>query len=110
VACGDNHEAEYLALLMAMEDADQCLLGRVAFRTDSQTVVNTQAGSDGQLEGLSKRVKLLLARHPEWTLVLIERQRNRVAAELSRRPFRQTNRADRRDVGVSSRRGRDVRE
>jgi ribonuclease HI len=89
VACGDNHEAEYLALLMAMEDADRCLAGRIAFRMDSQTVFNLQSGTSGQFDHLRKRVKLLLARHPEWTLVLVEGKRNRTADELSRRPFKQ---------------------
>jgi ribonuclease HI len=89
VKCDDNHEAEYLALLMAMGDADRCLLGRIAFRTDSQTVVNFQIGTAGQFEDLRKGVKLMLSRHPEWMLVLVEGMRNRTADELSRRPFKQ---------------------
>jgi ribonuclease HI len=89
VKCEDNHEAEYLALLMAMEDADRCLWGRIAFRTDSQTVANLQIGTAGQFEDLCKQVKLLLSCHPEWMLVLVEGMRNRTADELSRRPFKQ---------------------
>lgn len=88
VVCGDDHEGEYLALLMAMGDAELCLAGRVAFRTDSQTVVNLQSGTSGQYEGLRNRVTLLLARHPQWTLVLVEGKRNRNADALSRRAFR----------------------
>lgn len=88
VACRDNHEAEYLALLMAMEDADRCLVGQLAFRTDSQTVVNLQTGTSGQFRDLCARVKSLLARHPGWTLVLIEGQRNKTADKLSRWPLK----------------------
>jgi ribonuclease HI len=88
VVCGDNHEAEYLALLMAMGDAERCLAGRIAFRTDSQTVAGLQKGSAGQYEPLRGRVKLLLSRHPEWTLLLVERVRNKAADDLSHRAFR----------------------
>jgi ribonuclease HI len=88
VSCRDNHEAEYLALLMAMEDANRCLAGRLAFRTDSQTVANLQTGTSGQFKGLCTRIKLLLARHPDWTVMLVEGQRNKTADELSRRPFK----------------------
>jgi hypothetical protein len=87
VECADNHVGEYLALLMAMEDAERCLVGKVAFRMDSQTVVNLQAGGSGQFEGLRSRVKLLLARHPDWTLVLVEGNRNKIADNMSRRAF-----------------------
>jgi ribonuclease HI len=90
VSCQDNHEAEYLALLMAMEDADRCLAGRLAFRTDSQTVVNLQTGTSRQFEEHCTRIKLLLARHPGWSLMLVEGQRNRTADMLSRRPFRKS--------------------
>lgn len=87
VRCGDNHEAEYLALLMAMGDAENALSGRIAFRTDSATVVNLRPGRDSQYAGLHKLVARLLARNPEWTLALVEGYRNRVADSLSRRPF-----------------------
>jgi ribonuclease HI len=87
VHCQDNHEAEYLALLMAMSDADNALFGRIAFRTDSATVVNRKLGRDSQYAGLHKLIARLLARHPEWTLVLVAGYRNRVADSLSRRPF-----------------------
>lgn len=87
VRCADNHEAEYLALFMAMTDAENALTGRVAFRTDSATVVNLRPGRDEQYTGLHKLISRLLARHPEWTLVLVEGYRNRAADSLSRRPF-----------------------
>jgi ribonuclease HI len=106
VACADNHEGEYLALLMAMEDAERCLAGRIAFRMDSQTVVNLQSGTSGQFEHLRNRVKLLLARHPEWTLALVESMRNRAADELSRRPFEQAGA----DSGLCKTRPRSGRE
>ncbi len=93
VACADNHVGEYLALLMAMEDAERCLAGKIAFRMDSQTVVNLQAGSRGQFEFLRAQVKLLLAHHPDWTLVLVEGNRNKIADNLSRRAFGQAGKS-----------------
>lgn len=77
-----------MALLMAMGDAERCLTGRIAFRTDSQTVANLKRGSSRQYEHLCGRVKLLLARHPEWTLVLVEGMHKKIADDLSRRPFK----------------------
>lgn len=106
-ACADNHAGEYLALLMAMQDAERCLTGKIAFRMDSQTVVNLQAGSNGQFEELRARVKLLLARHPDWTLVLVEGNRNKIADGLSRRAFRQTDKPSASDGASSSCRKRE---
>jgi DNA-binding IclR family transcriptional regulator len=67
------------------------LRGKIAFLMDSQTVVNLRAGSKGQLERLRAQVKLLLARHRDWTLMLVEGDRNKAADHLSRRAFRPTD-------------------
>lgn len=96
VRCADNHAAEYLALFMAMSDAENALTGRVAFRTDSAAVVNLRPGRDGQYAGLHKLIARLLARHPEWTLMLVEGYRNRVADSLSRRPFDKSKKTNKR--------------
>ncbi len=103
VRCGDNHEAEYLALLMAMSDADNALEGRVAFRTDSVTVVNLRSGQDGQYVRLHNRIADLLARHPDWQLAVVERGHNRVADALSRRPFARSSQLA--SAGVSDAQG-----
>jgi ribonuclease HI len=102
VVYADNHAGEYLAHLMAMQDAERCLGGKIAFRMDSQTVVNLQAGSKGQFEHLRAWVKLLLARHPDWTLVLAEGNRNKIADNLSRRAFRQTDKLGTSDGAADS--------
>jgi ribonuclease HI len=96
VRCEDNHAAEYLALVMAMGDAENALAGPVAFRTDSATVVNLRPGRDGQYAGIHKLIARLLAHHPEWALVLVEGYRNRVADSLSKRPFNRRPKANRR--------------
>lgn len=72
---------------MAMSDAENALTGHIAFRTDSATVVNRRSGRDGRYIELHQQVSLLLASHPEWTVMLVEGYRNRVADSLSRRPF-----------------------
>ena len=92
VRCTDNHEAEYLALFMAMTDAENALTGRVAFRTDSAAVVNLRQGRE-QYTVLHKLISRILARHPESTLALVEGYRNRVADSLSRRPFGKSKKA-----------------
>jgi ribonuclease HI len=95
VACADNHEAEYLALLMAMDDADRCLSGPIHFRLDSATVAYLRVGAAGQFKDLRERVLDVLAEHPQWELVLVEGRRNRVADALSRRAFPRQARKDR---------------
>lgn len=87
VACRDIVKAEHLALLMAMEDADRALSGPVAFRVDSTAVANIAIGTKPRLDEVRTRIKLLLKRHPDWSLVLIERRRNKVANNLACRPF-----------------------
>lgn len=87
VACRDIVKAEHLALLMAMEDADRALSGPVAFRVDSTAVANIAIGTKPRLNEVRTRIKLLLKRHPDWSLVLIERRRNKVANNLACRPF-----------------------
>jgi hypothetical protein len=64
VRCEDSHAAEYLALFMAMSDAENALAGPVAFRTDSTTVVNLRPGRDGRYARLHKLIARLLAPSP----------------------------------------------
>jgi ribonuclease HI len=89
VACANSTEAEYLALLMAMLDAERCLSGPIAFRCDCTAVVNLKGGQAPKTTELRERVRTLLKRYPGWNLVLIERKRNRSANRLANRPFRQ---------------------
>ena len=80
IACPGSTEAEYLALLMAMQDAERCELpGKIEFRTDSLAVADLNAGSARMLIVLRERVVELQDRHPDWLLVLIERRQNRIA-------------------------------
>lgn len=87
VRCEDNTKAEHMALLMAMEDAERALTGAIAFRVDSTAVANWVLGKRRHLKEVQDRIKVLLKRHPDWSVVLIEGYRNRVAHSLSRRPF-----------------------
>jgi hypothetical protein len=87
VTCEDSTKAEHMALLMAMEDAERALTGAIAFRVDSTAVANMVLGKRRHLKEIQDRIKLLLKRHPDWSLVLIEGHRNKVAHSLSRRPF-----------------------
>jgi hypothetical protein len=90
VACSGSTEGEYLALLMAMEDADLSELpGAIDFRVDSTAVAHLAVGETRQLRALHHRVKTMLSRHREWRLVLVERQRNRDANKMARRTLKQ---------------------
>ncbi|MGA9314517.1 MAG: reverse transcriptase-like protein [Solirubrobacteraceae bacterium] len=90
VACSGSSEAEYLALLMAMEDADRAQLpGLIDFRVDSTAVAHLAVGTSADLPELRQRVKGLLAEHREWRLAFFERKRNWVADGMARRTLRQ---------------------
>jgi hypothetical protein len=86
IACAGPTEAEYLALLMAMEDAELAELpGPVDFRLDTTAVVHLAVGTTDELVKLRHRVKGVLSRHREWRLIHVERRRNWVADRMARR-------------------------
>jgi hypothetical protein len=86
VACQGPIEGEYLALLMAMEDAERSELpGPIDFRLDSTAVVHLAVGTTPELVELRHRVMAMLARHREWRLAYVERGRNWVADRMARR-------------------------
>ncbi|HTD57647.1 MAG TPA: hypothetical protein VK672_02030 [Solirubrobacteraceae bacterium] len=66
VACTGPIEAEYLALLMAMQDAERAdLPGAIDFRVDSTAVAHLAVGKTAELVELHHRVKAFLSRHRE---------------------------------------------
>ncbi|MGE5700784.1 MAG: ribonuclease H family protein [Arthrospira platensis] len=89
VACAGSTEAEYMALLMAMLDAERCLSGPIAFRSDCEAVVNLKGDTTPQIVALREQVRLVLKRHPNWSVTLVNRSRNMPAHGLATRPFRQ---------------------
>jgi hypothetical protein len=89
IRCADASRAEHLALLMAMQDADRALTGPIAFRVDSTSVANMALGKKHALRDVREQIRILFKRHPDWSLVLVEAKRNRVAHCLSRRPFQE---------------------
>jgi hypothetical protein len=89
VVCGDVTRAEHLALLMAMNDAMQVLSGPVVFRVDSTAVADIAHWRSGELDDVRREVRVLLAHHPDWDLVLIERKSNMPAHVLVNRVFKQ---------------------
>jgi hypothetical protein len=94
VACGSNLAGEYLALLMAMGDADVCLEGRVIFRVDSAALIDRNVRRTPELVELCERIEALLASHADWTLTLVSKRRNKFAHRLSRRPFLAIDRSE----------------
>jgi ribonuclease HI len=84
-----NNEAEYEALILALELALARQEGHheVAFLVDSQIVVGQVAGEfavrDGRLAGRWVRARRLLAQMPRATLVFVPRECNRLADALA---------------------------
>ncbi|HTC60153.1 MAG TPA: hypothetical protein VK691_08540 [Solirubrobacteraceae bacterium] len=89
VECSGSIEAEHLALLMAMEDADRAQLpGSIDFRVGSAAVADLAVGTSPDMVELCGRVKRLLATHREWRLAFVERKRNWIADGMARRTLR----------------------
>ena len=90
VACRGSVEAEYHALLMAMNDAEKAELpGPIDFRLDCTAVVHLAAGTAPELMELRHHVATTLSRHREWRLAYVERRRNWMADRMARRTLDQ---------------------
>jgi hypothetical protein len=90
IACKGSIEGEYLALLMAMEDAERSELpGPIDFRLDSTAVVHLAVGTTPELVELRHRVMAMLSRHREWRLAYVERRRNFIADRMARSTLRE---------------------
>jgi hypothetical protein len=86
VACRGSVEAKYLALLMAMNDAEKAELpGPIDFRLDCTAVVHLAIGVTPELRELQRHAKTMLSRHREWRLAYVERRRNCMADRMARR-------------------------
>ncbi|MGH2913107.1 MAG: reverse transcriptase-like protein [Solirubrobacteraceae bacterium] len=88
VPCSDITLAEHLALLMAMRDAASRLPGRVVFRVDSAAVVGPLRRDYPDLAEAKRQIADLLKQHPDWSLLLVERERNWLAHNLANKPLR----------------------
>jgi ribonuclease HI len=88
VRCADITLAEHLALLMAMHDAESKLSGRVVFRVDSAAVLDRLRRWYPELDEAKRQIAGLLERHSDWSLVLVEKERNWPAHNLANRPLR----------------------
>jgi hypothetical protein len=88
VPCSDITLAEHLALLMALRDAASRLPGRVVFRGDSAAVIGPLRRDYPDLAEAKHQVADLLEKHPTWSLLLVERERNWVAHNLANKPLR----------------------
>jgi hypothetical protein len=95
VASANSTEAEYMALLMAMLDAERCLSGPIAVRSDCTAVVNLKGGTTPLIVALREQVETLLKRHPNWSVTLVDRSRNLPAHGLASQPFRRARQLDR---------------
>jgi ribonuclease HI len=90
VTSANSTEAEYMALVMAMLDAERCLSGPIAFRSDCTAAVNLKGGATPQIVALREQVEALLKHHSNWSVTLVDRSRNRPAHGLASRPFKRS--------------------
>jgi ribonuclease HI len=110
VMCERSVEAEYLAMLMAMEDTERVLSAAIVFRTDSSTVANLDTGDTPKIAEYSERVSTLLKRHPNWWIVRVKRISNRPADKLASRPFNEMGQRGREFMKARYRERHDTRE
>jgi ribonuclease HI len=83
--CRSSTEAELLALLLAMDAAEQARLASVVFRTDCKATAHPDwRAGDGRLRSLKARVAHHLANHPDWRLQKVHRSANLIANGLAR--------------------------
>jgi hypothetical protein len=88
VDCVSITAGEYLALLMAMGDADIIgLSAPMIFRVDCEAVAKLKVGRTPELIQPRNRIRELLVRHPYWRIRQISRDKNSLADELASRPF-----------------------
>lgn len=86
IRCEDSTRAEYLALLMAMDDADKAgLPGPIEFRVDSTALHNYRNARKAAFKRLGGVLDLALEKHPLWRLVLVRRKDNLDANNLARK-------------------------
>lgn len=89
VACRSSTEAELLALLFAMDVADQARLASVVFRTDCKATAHPHwRASNTRLRPLKERVARHLASHPDWRLRKVHRSANLTANGLARKALK----------------------
>jgi hypothetical protein len=96
VACADQIAAKYLALLMAMMDAEASTLpGVIDYRVDNWAVADLDPGTTRETAELRRQVIDHLARHPVWKIELVGRSQNWMANAPARRALSQwENHAD----------------
>lgn len=85
IRCEDSTRAEYLALLMAMDDADKASLpGPIEFRVDSTALHNYRNARKAAFKRLGDALDQALEKHPTWRLTLVRRRDNLDANKLAR--------------------------
>ncbi|HEY5287848.1 MAG TPA: hypothetical protein VIJ50_12150 [Solirubrobacteraceae bacterium] len=89
IACATPIEAEYHALLMAMEDAERSELpGAIHFRHGNAKAEQRPAAQTRDHSILKHRLKTMLSRNPAWQLVEVEFKSNRAAGIMAGKKLR----------------------
>jgi hypothetical protein len=85
VVCENSTLAEYLALMMALEDADKAPLpGPIEFRVDSTALANYRVARKSDFKQLRRWIDMMFKCHPTWRLTLLRRGDNMAANDLAR--------------------------
>ena len=89
IACATPIEAEYHALLMAMEDAERSELpGVIHFRHSNAKAGQRPAAQTREHSILHHRLRSMLSRNPAWQLVEVEFKSNRAAGVMAGKKLR----------------------
>jgi hypothetical protein len=89
IACATPIDAEYHALLMAMEDAERSELpGVIHFRHSNAKTAQRPVAQTRERSILHHRLKTMLSRNPAWQLVEVEFRSNRQAGVMAHRKLR----------------------
>jgi ribonuclease HI len=82
-----NNQAEYKALIMALEEVIKLGAEHIDIRMDSELVVRQVQGSykvkDAKLKPLFNQVKQLLTRFESFTIMHVPREQNKIADALA---------------------------
>jgi len=85
IVCDNSTRAEYLALMMALEDADKASLpGPIEFRVDSTALVNYRVARKPDFKQLRRWLDMMFKVHATWRLTLLRRGDNMAANDLAR--------------------------
>jgi hypothetical protein len=86
IRCENSTRAEFLALLMAMDDVEKAAIpGPIEYQIDCTAVANYRTMRDAGFKRLRVQLDDFMGAHSNWRLMLIRGSENRAANALARK-------------------------